>query len=96
MSWVRALASRQPWALETVLVGMAVLVLAVGFCVFDSHDASDGHGVVDLCLGMIAVSLAVVLPGLPLTGLTSAYPLAPLPSLFRHVPAPPPKSGGLA
>lgn len=73
---------------------MAVLVLAIGFCVFDSgdHDGMDDHASVDLCLGMLAVSPPVVLTaGLPLTGCTSAYPLAPVREFSPHVPAPPPK-----
>lgn len=73
---------------------MAVLVLSIGFCVFDSHDhhGMDDRAVLDLCLGMLAVSLPVVLTaGLPLTGITSAYRLAPVREFSPHVPAPPPK-----
>jgi hypothetical protein len=34
-----------------------VLVLAVGFCVFDGDDDVDGHAGLDLCLGMLVTAL---------------------------------------
>ena len=80
--------------MRVAIVAMTVVVLAAGFCVFDSHqhDAMDDHASLDLCLGMLAVVLPVVLTaGLPLTGFTSAHLLAPVSEFSPHVPAPPPK-----
>jgi hypothetical protein len=80
--------------MRVAIVAMTVVVLAVGFCVFDSHghDAMDDNTSLDLCLAMLAVVLPVVLTaGLPLTGFTSVYPLAPVGEFSPHVPAPPPK-----
>jgi hypothetical protein len=85
---------RQPWAKQAAILAMAVLVLIVGFCMFDrhDHDGMDDHAALDLCLGMMAVSLPMVLTGgLPLAGLTSAYRPAPVSEFSPHVPAPPPK-----
>jgi hypothetical protein len=73
---------------------MAVLVVAIGCCVFDrnDHDGMDDHASLDLCLGMLAVSPPIVLTGgLPLAGLTVVYAFSPAPSFSPHVPAPPPK-----
>jgi hypothetical protein len=73
---------------------MAAIVLAAGFCVFDahSHDGMDDHPALDLCLGMLFVSLPTALTsGLPLNGRTAADRLAPMHEFSPHVPAPPPK-----
>jgi hypothetical protein len=81
-------------ARAAVVVAMAVLVLAVGCCVFDrdDHDGMDDHASLDLCFGMLTVSLPIVFTGgLPLIGLTSAYRISSVPSFSPHVPAPPPK-----
>jgi hypothetical protein len=70
---------------------LAVLVLAIGFCVFDGDE--DGHAGPDLCLSMLATSLAVTLVSrLPLTGMTGADRLAALFEVPARVPAPPPKT----
>lgn len=89
-----AVRDRESSVMRAAILAMAVVVLAVGFCVFDSHDhdGMDDHASVDLCLGMLAVSLPIVVTaGLPLTGSTSADRLAPVPEFSPHVPAPPPK-----
>jgi hypothetical protein len=73
---------------------MALLVLAIGCCLFDGddHDSMDVHASLDLCLGMMTVSPPIVpTSGLPLTGLAAAYQIMPFPSFSPHVPAPPPK-----
>lgn len=73
---------------------MAVLVVAIGCCVFDAddHDGMNDHAALDLCLGMATVSLPIVLTsGLPLAGLAATYRLASISSFAPHVPAPPPK-----
>ena len=72
---------------------LAVLVLAIGFCVFDGDEHEDGHAGLDLCLSMLATSLAVTLVSrLPLTGMASADRLAALFEFSARVPAPPPKT----
>jgi len=92
MRWSVVVRDRESSAMQAAILGMAVLIFAVGFCVFDSHDGTDEHAGVDLCLGMLAGSLIIVLvSGLPLTGLTSVYRLAPVRGFSPHVPAPPPK-----
>lgn len=81
-------------AQAAIVVALAVLVLAIGCCAFDrdDHDGIDGHASLDLCFGMLTVSLPIVLTnGLPLIGLTTAYQLGPVRSFSPHVPAPPPK-----
>lgn len=72
---------------------LAVLVLAVGFCVFDGDGHEQGHAGLDFCLGMLAVPLTLGLVSrLPLTGRAIAdVPVAAV-ELARLVPAPPPKA----
>ena len=94
MSASRSNRGHRSWTMQVAVISMAMLVLAVGFCVLDGgdHDGTDDHACLDLCLGMLTVSLPVVLTGgLPLTGLTAAYGFAQFNSFDRHVPAPPPK-----
>jgi hypothetical protein len=72
---------------------LAVLVLAIGFCVFDGDEHEDGHAGLDLCLSMLVTSLTVTLVcRLPLTGLASADRLAALLEFTAGVPAPPPRA----
>lgn len=72
-------------------LALAMLLVSVGFCLFDS-DHEDGHPGLDLCLGMLSASMAVtLLSGLPLTGLASPARLADLLEFSPLVPAPPPK-----
>jgi hypothetical protein len=90
-SYVR---NRESWAARAVLAAMVLLVLTIGCCVFDGddHDSMDNHASLDLCLGMMSVSLPIVLTGgLPLTGLATVYQVVPVLSFSPHVPAPPPK-----
>ena len=87
---------RRCWACvgRAAVLLMTMLVLSIGFCVFDAddHGGIDDHPAFDLCLGMMTVSLPSVLgAGLPLTGLTAVYQMAPVLSLAPSVPAPPPK-----
>lgn len=71
---------------------LAVLVLAIGLCVFDGDEHQDGHAGLDLCLSMLATSLAVTLVSrLPLTGMASADRFATLFEFLARVPTPPPK-----
>jgi hypothetical protein len=85
---------RESWTARVAIAAMAVLVVAVGCCLFDRHDHDDmdQHASLDLCLGMAAVSLPIVVTGgLPVAGLIAAYQVAHVPSFSPHVPAPPPK-----
>jgi hypothetical protein len=76
---------------------LVVLVLAVGFCIFDGDDDVDGHAGMDLCLGMLVTALTVVLIArLPLSGSTAAFLLALVRDVSSHVPAPPPKTAPLS
>ena len=73
---------------------MAILVVAIGCCVFDrnDHEGMDDHASLDLCLGMLPVSPPIVLTGgLALAGLTAARRFALAPNFAPQVPAPPPK-----
>ena len=86
--------SRDSWTARVAVAAMALLVVAIGCCVFDrsDHDGMDDHASLDLCLGMATVSLPIVLTGgLPVAGLTAPYQVAHVLSLSPHVPAPPPK-----
>lgn len=85
---------RESWTARVAIAAMAVLVVAVGCCLFDRHDHDDmdQHASLDLCLGMATVSLPnVITGGLPVAGLIAAYRAAHAPSFSPHVPAPPPK-----
>jgi hypothetical protein len=78
---------------EGKLLGLAlvVLVVSVGFCLFDG-DHEDGYPGLDLCLGMLAASMAATLVSrLPLTGLASPDRLTGVLEFSPLVPAPPPK-----
>jgi hypothetical protein len=85
---------RESWTARVAIAAMAVLVVAIGCCVFDGHD-HDGvgdHASLDLCLGMAVVPLPIVVTGeLPMAGLIAAYQVAHVLSFSPHVPAPPPK-----
>lgn len=69
---------------------LAVLVLGVGFCLFDG--AEGGHVGLDLCLGMLVTSLTVLVYQLPLTGLASADRFAAVLACSARILAPPPKT----
>ena len=80
--------------MRAAVLAMTLLVLAVGFCLFDGdgHDASGEHASVDLCLGLVTISLPAALAApLPLAGRSAAYQPALVRTFSPHVPAPPPK-----
>ena len=92
----RSVASRERGScgMRAAVFAMALLVLAVGFCLFDGdgHDAWGDHASVDLCLGLVAISLPAVLAApLSLAGFAPAYQPALVRTFSPHVPAPPPK-----
>jgi hypothetical protein len=81
--------------MRTIILGLAALVLGVGFCLFDApgHDGTDDHLSVDLCLSVLAASVSVVLvASLPRCGSTRRQELAPVHAFSPLVPAPPPKT----
>lgn len=86
--------SHSTWVLKGVVLGVALLALATGFCVFGDH-AGNGHhhGVAaDVCFGILALpSILAPLVALAATGWVAglrppSFVLAPL-----HVRKPPPK-----
>jgi hypothetical protein len=80
------------WDRKGLGLVLALLVVAVGFCVFDGDQHEGDHGGVDLCLGMLAVVVTVGLASrLPLAGSTCPDGLALVVQLPPRVPAPPPK-----
>jgi hypothetical protein len=94
MSQGRTRSDRKSWATQVAVIGMAVIVFAVGFCVFDGddHSGTQDHAAIDFCFAMLTVSVpAVPASGLPLIGLLAAYRLAGLHPFSQLVPAPPPK-----
>jgi hypothetical protein len=85
---ISALRSRDGRLLGLVL---AVLIVSVGFCLFDVDDG-DGHPGLDLCLGMLAAPIAVTLASrLPLIGLAGTDRVTSILEFSPLVPAPPPK-----
>jgi hypothetical protein len=88
------------WRWEQAVVVVAVLLtMAVGFCVF-AHDQAGGEGQAmapDLCAGMLASSLALVLFAVPLVnGRLLLEPVRSVYGVSLHIPDPPPKSRSLA
>jgi hypothetical protein len=87
---ISAVRSRELKLLGLVL---AVLVLAVGFCLFDGDADGHEHTGLVLCLGMLVTSLTVTLVSrLPLAGSASAERLASVLAFSLRVPSPPPKT----
>jgi len=81
------------WDRKALVLALAVLVLAVGFCVFDGDGYhGDDHSGFDLCLGMLAVEMTLTLfSHLPLTGRAGSDRRAGILEFTPLVPAPPPK-----
>ena len=75
------------------MIATVFLTLAIGFCLFD-QDEHDGAGLLDLCLGMLAVSLTVVSVGRLWAVGWGVIPPAPAAYVVaRHTPDPPPRPG---
>ena len=82
------------WNRKALGLVLAMLVLAVGFCIFDGdgHHENDRAGF-DLCLGMLGTTMTISLVSrLPLSGLASADRFVDVLEFTPLVPAPPPKS----
>lgn len=87
MSW-----TRHSWNRTVLGLVLAVLIVAVGFCLFDGDEHGSGRAGFDLCLGMLATVLTVtVVSRLPLAGSATADHLASVPEFSVRVPAPPPR-----
>ncbi len=95
---IRTLRAHQSW-LSTGAIAV-VLVLAAAALVCLSHDGDmDHHRAMppDLCLGLLAVSLTLVVLARPLVvGWALVLPLASAYATTIHIPDPPPKSRSLA
>jgi len=87
------------WPGQAVTIGAALLILAVGFCMF-VHDqmGMDNQAMApDLCAGMLVSSLALVLLAGPLVnGRLLLDPIRSVYAVSLHIPDPPPKSRSLA
>ena len=80
----------------TLVLALSLLLVAVGFCVFDHHaaaDANHGHGVViDLCLAVLGVAIVVgSFLVLTVLGWATPFPALILVPASPHVLDPPPK-----
>jgi hypothetical protein len=98
MVTLRVARLRDRWWVRGVVIAAALLVLATGFCLFDQDEHGSGGRVTppDLCLGMLALSLAVM----PLVkSLAAGWAVSPRFVLARafalHVPDPPPRPASL-
>jgi hypothetical protein len=83
-----------PAWLGVLAVGAVLLTVGAGLCLFDgAHGDADEHGMsVDLCLGLLVVSVGVpLLAGLPETGCSLSIALSGVVTVVPLVPAPPPK-----
>jgi hypothetical protein len=89
---------RERWWVRGAVIAVALLALATGLCLFDQDEVRASGRVTppDLCLGMLAVSFAIM----PLVGLLAAgwVVVLPFPAAYAvavHVPDPPPRSASL-
>ena len=80
------------WVRGVVFAAALLLIVGMGCCLFDDHDAA-GHVVPPgLCLGMLAVSLGVMsLAPLPAIGWAVSLLVVVAYAVARHTPDPPPR-----
>lgn len=84
---------------QVAAIAAALLILAVGFCVFayDQEGADCQAMAPDLCAGMLASSLALLLLAGPLVnGHLLLDPIRSAYAVSLHIPDPPPKFRSLA
>jgi len=76
-----------------MVMAVVLLTVATGFCLFDQDDhGTAGHLVPDLCLGMLAVSVAVMpLARVFAVGWSVNSPAVAAYVVARHIPDPPPR-----
>ena len=84
--------SREAWWIRGMVIAVALLTLATGFCLFDQDDHGTAGQLPDLCLGMLAVSLTVIpFARLLAVGWTVSAPAVAAYVVARHIPDPPPR-----
>lgn len=86
---------REAWWIRGAVIGVALLALATGFCLFDRDEAGAGGHVPlpDLCLLMLAVSLAVMPLARPLAvGWAVDLRVTASHAMTLRIPDPPPRS----
>ena len=89
---------RKVWLVRGLVMATVLLALATGFCLFDQdHDGTAGHLTQpDLCLGMLAVLLAIMPLVRPLAVDWAVNLLVATPhTATLHIPDPPPKPAAL-
>lgn len=94
MIFLRVGRLREAWWVQGATIAVALLALATGLCLFDQDEGGAGGHVtpLDLCLGMLAVSLAVMpLARLLAVGWVVNLPVAAPYAVALHIPDPPPK-----
>ena len=92
MAFLRVGRLRNRWWVRGAVIAVALLVLATGLCLFDQDDHGADGRVLDLCLGIVAISLAIApFAGLLAAGWAVNVPVAAPYAIALHVPDPPPR-----
>ena len=89
---------RKAWWVRGLVLATALLALATGFCLFDQDYSGTASHMTrpDLCLGALAVSLAITPLVRPLAvGWAVRLPVAAPYTVTIHIPDPPPKPASL-
>lgn len=84
----------EAWWIRGMAIALALLTLATGFCLFDrdDHGTADHAAPLDLCLAMLAASLAVIpFARLLAVGRALNPPVAAEYAVARRIPEPPPR-----
>ena len=82
----------QSWQGRGMVLAMALVTVAIGFCVFDAHHHDQGCSP-DLCLSLLSATLgSALLVGPLLEGWAADSPTVPVLSAWTTVLAPPPRS----
>ena len=98
MTSLRVLGLREAWWFPGAAAAVALLALATGLCLFDQdEDGAPDHVMPpDLCLGLLAASLAVMLlTGLLPAGWAVVLPFAALYEVPLYSSDPPPRPDSL-
>ena len=98
MMTLRVARLRDRWWVRGAVIAGALLVLATGFCLFDQDEEGSSGRVMppDLCLVMLALSLAIMpLAGLLAAGWTVSFSFAAAYAVALNIPDPPPRPAPL-